>query len=118
MLGLNAGITGLLPSYGVNSQALMQDGMKSQAIWEHTVISHVIRFTDMNSWLLSSGLISSSPMSLTGGKCWLQSITKQHQSGDPSAASPSPCLLFASHLRTVALGQERRYAGLPVSGAG
>ena len=68
----------------------MQDGMKSQAIWEHTVISHVIRFTDMNSWLLSSGLISSSPMSLTGGKCWLQSITKQHQSGDPSAASPSP----------------------------
>ena len=46
VLGLNAGITGLLPSYGVNSQALMQDGMKSQAIWEHTVISHVIRFTD------------------------------------------------------------------------
>ena len=55
MLGLNAGITGLLPSYGVNSQALMQDGMKSQAIWEHTVISHVIRFTDMNSWLLNRG---------------------------------------------------------------
>ena len=79
VLGLNAGITGLLPSYGVNSQALMQDGMKSQAIWEHTVISHVIRFTDMNSWLLSSGLISSSPMSLTGGKCWLQSITRKCQ---------------------------------------
>ena len=27
-------------------------------------------------------------------------------------------VLFASHLRTVALGQERRYAGPPVSGAG
>ena len=42
VLGLNAGITGLLPSYGVNSQALMQNGMKSQAIWKHSANSHVI----------------------------------------------------------------------------
>ena len=90
VLGLNASITRLLLLYVVNSQALLQNGMKSQAIWEHIVNSHVIRRTDINSWLLSTGSCSSSPMSMTGGKCWLQSITKQHQSRDPSAASPSP----------------------------
>ena len=46
VLGLNASITRLL-LYVVNSQALLQNGMKSQAIWEHIVNGHVIRRTDI-----------------------------------------------------------------------